>query len=73
MSSSTSVKCLGVIWSSNLSPKAAIEHNIHKARRAFFATGALGTTKGKLIHYHLVKLLLRVFSLSVSMDVRTGC
>ena len=48
VSSSTSVKCLGVIWSSNLSPKAAIEHNIHKARRAFFATGALGTTKGKL-------------------------
>ena len=44
VSSSNSVKCLGIIWSSNLSPKAAIGHNIYKAHRPFFTIGALGTT-----------------------------
>ena len=39
---STSSKCLGVMWSSNLSPKVSIDLNIKKARGAFFALGSMG-------------------------------
>ena len=34
-------KCLGVWWSKDLSSKKSIEENIRKARRAFFALGAV--------------------------------
>ncbi len=44
---SSSAKCLGVIWSHDLSPKKSIEFNINKARRAFFAQGSLGIYHGK--------------------------
>ena len=36
---SSSVTCLGVIWSNSLSPKESIAYNISKARRSFFASG----------------------------------
>ena len=39
-----SVKCLGV-WLQH--PRRSIEENIAKARKAFFATGALGSFRGK--------------------------
>ena len=39
--SSSNARCLGVIWTHNLSPKESIESNIKKARRAFFALGSL--------------------------------
>ena len=44
---SSSARCLGVIWSHDLSPKESIEFNISKARRAFFAQGSLGIYQGK--------------------------
>ena len=37
------VKCLGYWWQHDLSPNKSVEDNIAKARRAFFATGSLGT------------------------------
>ena len=45
---STSSKCLGVMWSSNLSPKASIDMNIKKVRKAFFALGSMGIHQGML-------------------------
>ena len=42
-----SVKCLGVWLQHDLSPRRSIEENIAKARKAFFATGALGSFQGK--------------------------
>ena len=47
ISSSSSAKCLGVIWSHNLSPRDSIDFNIKKARRAFFALRSLGISGGK--------------------------
>ena len=40
-------KCLGVWLEHNLSSSKSIEENIAKARRAFFAIGALGAFQGK--------------------------
>ena len=42
------LKCLGVWWQHDLSPSMSVEENISKARRAFFATGSLGSFHGKL-------------------------
>ena len=39
-------KCLGFLWSSSLSAKASIEHNITKARKQFFALGSSGCFLG---------------------------
>ena len=48
VSSDGNAKCLGILWSHNyLSPKASIEHNINKARGAFFGLGSLGIYHGK--------------------------
>ena len=44
----TSSKCLSVMWSSNLSPKASIDLNINKAHKAFFALGSMGIHQGML-------------------------
>ena len=41
-------KCLGYWWSWNLSATKAIDEAIKKARRAFFAFGAMGAFHGKL-------------------------
>ena len=42
------VKCLGYWWSWDLSATKAIDEAIKRARRAFFAFGALGAFHGKL-------------------------
>jgi hypothetical protein len=42
------VKCLGHWWSWDLSADKAVDEAIKKARRAFFAFGALGAFQGKL-------------------------
>uniref|UniRef100_A0A1X7TBW4 Reverse transcriptase domain-containing protein n=1 Tax=Amphimedon queenslandica TaxID=400682 RepID=A0A1X7TBW4_AMPQE len=42
-------KCLGVWWSHDLSSRKSIEENIKKARRAFFALGAMNVYDGKCI------------------------
>ena len=42
--SSSNARCLGVIWTYNLSPKESIESNIKKACRAL---GSLGISHGK--------------------------
>ena len=39
-------KCLGVWWSKDLSSKRSIEENVRKARRAFFALGAVNVFQG---------------------------
>ena len=39
-------KCLGFLWSSSLSAKASVEHNINKARKQFFALGSSGCFLG---------------------------
>ena len=38
--------CLGFLWSSTLSAKPGIEHNINKARKQFFALGSSGCFLG---------------------------
>ena len=43
-----SVKCLGYWWSWDLSATKAVDEAIKKARKAFFAYGAMGTFQGKL-------------------------
>ena len=43
------VKCLGYWWSWDLSATKAIDEAIKKARRAFFAYGAMEAFQGKLI------------------------
>ena len=45
--SKKSAKCLGVWWSHDLSSRKSIEENIKKARRAFFALGAMNVYNGK--------------------------
>ena len=45
-------KCLGVWWSKDLSSKKSIEENIRKARRAFFALGAVNVFQGSCKHVH---------------------
>ena len=47
VTSKNEARYLGVIWTHDLSPKASIEYNINKARRAFFALGSLGVYHGK--------------------------
>ena len=47
VSSSATATCLGFVWSHNLSPKASIDSNINKARRAFFGLGSLGVYHNK--------------------------
>ena len=47
ITSTCKAKCLGVVWTPELSPKASIENNINKARRAFFAIGSHGIYHGK--------------------------
>ena len=47
VSSTATAKCLGTIWSHNMSPTFSIENNINKARRAFFGLGSLGIFHGK--------------------------
>ena len=42
------VKCLRYWWSWDLSATKAINEAIKKARRAFFAYGAMGAFQGKL-------------------------
>ena len=44
---SNSSRCLGVVWTHDLSPKQSILLNIKKARKAFFALGSLGVYQGK--------------------------
>ena len=44
----SSAKCLGVWWQSNLSAKRSVHENINKSRRAFFALGGLGAFQGEL-------------------------
>ena len=39
-------KCLGFLWSSTLSAKPGIDHNINKARKQFFALGSSGCFLG---------------------------
>ena len=41
-------KCLGYVWDSSLSSKPMIEHNIIKARKAFFAYGSIGVYQGAI-------------------------
>ena len=43
-----SAKCLGVWWQFNLSALRAVQENISKARRAFFALGEMGAFQGSL-------------------------
>ena len=43
-----SAKCLGVWWQFNLSALRAVQENISKARRAFFALGEIGAFQGSL-------------------------
>ena len=45
---SNSVKCLAVWWQHNLSAFRAVNENISKSRKAFFALGKLGAFQGKL-------------------------
>ena len=47
ITSTCKAKCLGVVWTPDLSPKVSIENNINKARRAFFAMGSHGIYHGK--------------------------
>ena len=68
---SSSVRCLGVVWSDSLSPKGSITKSIRKARRAFFACG-ISKRKLNPCHSLPVKSLRYVLFLSVSMDVKTG-
>ena len=47
-------KCLGYVWSSTLSSKPMIEHNVTKARKSFsLLTAALVFTKVLFPHYHV--------------------
>ena len=64
---SSSVTCLGVIWSNSLSPKESIAYNISKARRSFFASGI---SKRKLNHSALNRCLK--YALFVFMAVKIG-
>ena len=41
-------KCLGYVWDSTLSSKPMIEHNVTKARKAFFAYGSEGAFQGAI-------------------------
>ena len=41
-------KCLGYVWSSTLSSKPMIEHNVTKARKSFFAYGSIGVYQGAI-------------------------
>ena len=41
-------KCLGYVWDSTLSSKPMIEHNVTKARKAFFAYGSVGAFQGAI-------------------------
>ena len=43
-----SVRCLGTLWSVDLSAKDSVKININKARRAFFGLGSIGVFHGKL-------------------------
>ena len=47
VTSKDQARCLGVIWTHDLSSKALIEYNINKVRRAFFTVGSLGVYQGK--------------------------
>ena len=40
--------CLGYWWSRDLMSRKAVEENISKARKAFFATGSMGAFQGQL-------------------------
>ena len=48
-----SVKCLGYWWSWDLSATKAVDEAIKKARRAFFAYGAMAFFQGKLRQNHV--------------------
>ncbi len=48
ISTTPAAKCLGVWWQHNLSASRAVQENISKARRAFFALGSLGAFQGDL-------------------------
>ena len=41
-------KCLGYVWSSTLSSKPMIEHNVTKARKSYFAFGSIGVYQGAI-------------------------
>ena len=41
-------KCLGYVWSSTLSSKPMIEHNVTKARKSFFAYDSIGVYQGAI-------------------------
>ena len=41
-------KCLGYVWSSTLSSKPMIEHNVTKARKSFFAYSSIGVYQGAI-------------------------
>ena len=43
-----SAKCLGYVWSSTLSSKPMIEHNVTKARKSFFAYSSIGVYQGAI-------------------------
>ena len=47
VSSSATATSVGFVWSHNLLPKAFIENNINKARRAFIGLESLGIYHGK--------------------------
>ena len=42
------VKCLGYVWTENLSAAQMVEYNCDKARRAFFVFGGIGGFQGAL-------------------------
>ena len=44
----TASKCLGVWWTSDLSPMKAITENISNTRKAFFSFGCIGVFQGEL-------------------------
>ena len=48
ISTQPTAKCLGYWWHTNLSPAKAIEENIGKSRKAFFALGSIGAYQGAL-------------------------
>ena len=48
ISTTSAVKCLGVWWQYNLSASRAVQENIGKARKAFFALGNIGAFHGNL-------------------------
>ena len=66
-------KCLGVWWQFNLSALRAVQENIDKARRAFFALDEMGAFQGSLNLYLPTVFTNHVLFLSYYTAVKHGC